>query len=147
MFGPFVMDEVLRHVHDVVADRHSNINQGKKMSQTNEPLANQAKYDAWKVALSSESGKVQATPSSQVHSLLNEGASLLTELNEEIYRTCRQFEPVLLPSCPENCGTNSDPKTQPIRSELSETLAARNETLRMFIGELRSINNRSTVAP
>ncbi len=123
------------------------------MSQTNESTAKNAKYDAWIAAQTAKSGRVctsdetKSAPQSQIHSLLDEGRDLMNELSEEIDRAFRQFEPVLMPISPDNTGPGEQIVPQPIQSEIGDLLSGRNRAMRSLIGQLRSINNRSTVAP
>lgn len=100
--------------------------------------------DAGRICTSDEPKSIK---SSQIDELLDEGGALLDELSEEINRSHRQFDMVLLPSYPHKCETREDNQVQPVRSELAGKLNTRNSILRAMIGDLRALNNRSTVAP
>lgn len=123
------------------------------MSQTNADAAaaaakKQGNYDAWNVNPWPVSEQAKGEPVSQVQALLDEGGVLFNELSQEIGRTCRQFEPVMLPEpLVGETGFGEPLPPQPIRSEIGQIIHCRNETLRWLIADLRSINNRSTVAP
>lgn len=82
---------------------------------------------------------------SQVDELLTEHARLLSDLSEEIGRTRRCFDVVLMPEPPAGNATSQGIDPSPARSALGYAIKDQSDRVRSMLADLRSINSRSTV--
>lgn len=80
----------------------------------------------------------------QVTEALEEHASLLSELSEELINTRNRFYAVLMPDAPTSCG-NEAGGAVPILSPVAEIIVGQSSLVRTMLRDLRNINSRSTV--
>ncbi len=89
----------------------------------------------------------KSQPQSQIDELMDEHEKLISQLSDEIYHTAGRFSSVLLPDPPTMNAGSAGCAPAPARSPLGYSIKEQSERVRQMLSELRSINNRSTVAP
>ncbi len=98
-----------------------------------------------RASLNSEEAKT--APQSQIDGLLFEQDCLLSKLSDEIYTAEGRFSLVLIPQPPTSEQASTAGEPMPAMSSLGWSTHERNNRIRAMLALLRSINERSTVAP